>query len=374
MIYLDNASTTLMKPRAVADAMHEWMQYYSANCGRGGHKLGIYAGDRVYECRCLLAQLFNIEKPENIIFTGNTTMALNIAIKGRLKRGDHVVIGGMEHNSVYRPVVESGCAYTVAKADAAGSVTAEEVKRCIQPTTKLIVINHGSNIVGTVSPIRDIGELADSRGIPFLVDAAQTAGVMDIDVQRDHISMLAFAGHKMLFGPTGTGGLYIDPKLTLRPLITGGTGSMSDSPYQPDFLPDRFESGTLNIVGIVGLAEGVKYVLDTTPKVIRSYEEYLTDRLLDGLQNIRGVRVYGGDQRVGVVGFRIDGTDSVTACNLLDEEFNIAARGGYHCAILAHRSMGTDTGGLVRLSMSCFNNRDDVDDAIYAVYRLIKMQ
>lgn len=372
MIYLDNAATTHIKPPAVTDAMTKWMNLYSANPGRGGHRLSINAGNKVYECRELIACLFNISKPENIIFTLNTTMALNIAINGFINRNSHVVISGMEHNSVYRPVVGAGCDFTIAKPDSTGYVSAESVKNAVRPDTSLIIITHASNVVGTVNPITEIGAFAKSRGIAFLVDAAQTAGVLDIDVVRDNISMLAFAGHKMLFGPMGTGGLYIAPGIDISPILSGGTGSISESPYQPDFLPDRLESGTLNVVGIAGLAEGVRFILNSSVGAIHEHETVLTNRMTDALSNMDNVKVFGNDNRIGVVGFEIGGIDSVSVCNILDD-MDIASRGGLHCSPLAHKSLGTN-GGLARLSVSCFNTVNDIDTAIDAVYRIANKQ
>ena len=370
MIYLDNAATTLMKPHTVAEAMNRWITSYSANPGRGGHKLSIHAGNMVYECRELIARLFNIKRPENIIFTLNTTMALNIAIKGFLKPDSHVVISGMEHNSVYRPVANIGCSYTIAQPDSTGLVSVESIKNAVKNNTALIIVTHASNVVGTINPITEIGLFAKSRGIPFMVDAAQTAGVVDIDVVRDNISLLAFAGHKMLFGPTGTGGLYVSPDINLEPFLYGGTGSVSESPVQPDFLPDRFESGTLNVVGIAGLTEGIKFILRNSARQMFLHEYDLITQLTDALYNMNNVKIYGNAKRVGVVGFEVMGADSVTICNMLDE-MNIASRGGLHCAPLAHKSLGT-TNGLARLSVSFFNTKNDIAKAIDAMYKISK--
>lgn len=368
MIYLDNAATTLIKPYAVIDACNLWLSKYCANPGRGGHKLALNAGNKIYECRELIAKLFNIEKPENIVFTLNTTMALNIAIKGFVKPGMHIVISGMEHNSVYRPVSNCGCPFTVAEPDPTGYVSVESIKKAVKPNTTLIIVNHASNVVGTINPIKEIGEFAKSRKITFLVDAAQSAGVLDIDVKRDNIDMLAFAGHKMLMGPTGTGGLYISPHVKLSPILYGGTGSVSESSEQPDFLPDRFESGTLNVAGIAGLTEGVRYVLKNTTNAIRQHEQGLTERLLQGLYNMDNITLYGGTDRVGIVSFSMDNIDSVSACNMLDS-MNIAARGGLHCAPLAHKSLNTEN-GLVRLSVGCFNTKSHIDHALDAIYKI----
>lgn len=370
MIYLDNAATTLIKPYSVINACNLWLSKYSANPGRGGHKLSLNASNKIYECRELTAKLFNIKRPENIIFTLNTTMALNIAIMGFVKPGMHVVISGMEHNSVFRPVSNCGCNYTIAEPDPTGYVSAESIKKSVKPNTSLIIVTHASNIVGTINPIKEIGEFAKSRGIKFLVDGAQSAGVLDIDVERDNIDMLAFAGHKMLMGPTGTGGLYVSPDITLSPIIYGGTGSVSESSNQPDFMPDRLESGTLNIVGIAGLTEGVRYVLKNTVKAIRQHELRLTERLLQGLYNMDNISLYGGADRVGIVSFSVKNTDSVSVCNILDT-MNIAARGGLHCAPLAHKSLNTPK-GLARLSVGCFNTNSHIDYTIDAIYKISK--
>ena len=372
MIYLDNAATTLIKPYAVIEACNMWLNKFSANPGRGGHKLSLNAGNKVYECRELIAKLFNVDKPENIVFTLNTTMALNIAINGFVKPGTHIVISGMEHNSVYRPVSNCGCSFSVAEPDPTGYVSVESIKKAVRSNTSLIIVSHASNVVGTINPIKEIGEFAKSRGIVFLVDAAQTAGVLDIDVKRDNIDMLAFAGHKSLLGPSGTGGLYISPKIHLNPIIYGGTGSFSESPDQPDFLPDRFESGTLNIVGIAGLTEGVRYILKNTTKTIKEYEQKLTERLLEGLYNMDNLTLFGGINRIGIISFSINNIDSVSVCNMLDSK-KIAARGGMHCSPLAHKSLNTPN-GLVRLSVSCFNTYSDIHNScfkmIFYIHRL----
>lgn len=368
MIYLDNAATTLIKPYGVIKACNMWLEKYSANPGRGGHKLSINASDKVFECRELIAKLFNSENPGNIIFTLNTTMALNIAINGFLKKGMHVVISGMEHNSVYRPVANSGCEYTVAAPDNTGLVTVQSIKNAVKENTALIVITQASNVVGTINPIAEIGAFARSRGIAFLVDAAQSAGVLDIDVKRDNIDMLAFAGHKSLMGPTGTGGLYIAPHTNLTPIIYGGTGSVSESSFQPDFLPDKFESGTLNVVGIAGLAEGVKFIMKNTLSSIRAHEKELIDKLKNELLNMKNIRVYGNDNCVGITAFSAADTDSVSFCNRLDN-MDIAARGGMHCAPLVHKTLDTPK-GLVRLSVCCFNTSSHIDKAIDAIYKI----
>ncbi len=370
MIYLDNAATTLIKPYTVINACNMWLERFSANPGRGGHKLSINASEKAFECRELIAKLFNSENPGNIIFTLNTTMALNIAINGFLKKGMHVVISGMEHNSVYRPIVNSGCEYSVASADETGLVTLKSIKDKVRENTALIALTHASNVVGTINPIAEVGAFARSKGIAFLVDAAQSAGVLDIDVKRDYIDMLAFAGHKSLMGPTGTGGLYIAPHTNLSPIIYGGTGSVSESSEQPDFLPDKFESGTLNIVGIAGLAEGVKFIIKNSTSAIYKHEKELADKLKNELLNIKNIKIYGNDNKIGIIAFSHNNIDSVSFCNQLDK-IDIAARGGLHCAPLAHKSLGIKS-GLVRLSPGWFNTKSHIDYTVDAIYKITK--
>ncbi len=370
MIYLDNAATTLKKPWAVRRECARCLKSFCANGGRGGHKVAMLASRKIYECRESLATLFHIDDPTRIIFTQNATASLNVAIKGIITPDSHIIITGMEHNSVLRPIAASGASYSIASPDKYGFVSAKSIESEIRDNTKLIVATHASNIVGTINPIYEIGLLAKNKKIPFLVDAAQTAGVIPINVDENNISMLAFTGHKALYGPTGTGGLYISPNVTLSTLIEGGTGSVSESFSQPDFLPDRFESGTLNTLGIVGLLEGVNFVLKNTETEIHRQELILANRLIEGLSEIKGVKVYGGENRVGVIGFSIEGLSSTEAANRLDSEYNIACRGGMHCAYLAHKSIGTEENGLVRFSLSFFSTEKEIEKAIKAVSHL----
>ena len=369
MIYLDNAATTYMKPRKVFEATGK--SY--ANPGRGGHKLACAAGDIIYKCREALCDFLSAENPCNIIFTCNTTDALNIAIKGLIKQGDHVITSGMEHNSVIRPLIGVGADISIAMPDLAGRVDASKILPLIRDNTRLIAITHASNICGTINPIREIGSLSRSHGIPFLVDAAQTAGVFPINVQDANIDFLAFAGHKLLFGPQGTGGLYIKNPDLLTPFREGGTGSLSESLEQPNFLPDKFESGTLNTNGIAGLLEGVKFITRTGLDTISSREEELTELLLEGLKTMPNVTIYGEPEavgRVGVVGFNIEGIDCVDVSAALSEKYGIASRAGLHCAALAHKSMGTTDIGMIRLSVSFLNKKSDIKIALGALKKI----
>lgn len=367
MIYLDNAASTHKKPKSVYTAMYDYMKYHSSNSGRSGHKLSVYTDDMIYECRECIARLFGIDNPALIAFTPNATAALNYAVHGFVNSGDDVVIGGMEHNAVLRPIIASGAKISIAPADKFGVVSDKSVESKINNNTKLIIINHTSNIIGAVSDINKIGKVAKKYNIPLLVDAAQSAGVMDIDVERDNIAMLAFAGHKLLYGPTGTGGLFVRDGITLSPIIQGGTGSLSESELQPAFMPDLLESGTLNCVGIAGLLQGVKYVIKSGTDMLYDYEYKLTCLLRERLLSLKNVTVYGDRNCIGIVGFNIKDTDSVTVSNILSREFNIASRGGLHCAVSAHRSIGTENSGLVRLSVSGFTKKSEIQKAYKAV-------
>lgn len=369
MIYFDNAATTLKKPTSVIRTMNECMKKYCANSGRGGHAVSMKAGEVIYSCREALSELFGISEPSNIVFTNNTTTALNIAIRGILDESAHIVISGMEHNSVLRPAVAGGASVSFAVPSGLGIITPESVEKAIKPNTRLIAVMHASNVTGVINPIREIGEVAKKHGIPFLTDCAQTAGSVPLDVKRDNVSLLAFAGHKGLYGPTGTGGLYISPDITLKPFITGGTGSVSESSAQPDFLPDRYESGTLNTVGIAGLLEGVRFVRRKGEENIRKKETDVISILYDGLSKLDGIKIYS-EAEMSILSFIFDNADSVEIANILDSEFDIAVRGGLHCSALAHHYLGTSASGLVRFSAGYFNTERDAVRAVDAVRKI----
>ncbi|MBC8059134.1 MAG: aminotransferase class V-fold PLP-dependent enzyme [Clostridiaceae bacterium] len=372
MIYLDNAATTFPKPDKVYEEMFDYMKTYAANPGRGAHDMSIIASTKVLETRQLIGNLFNIEDPFNIIFTSNTTDSLNIAIKGILKKGDHVITTVLEHNSVLRPLNKlksNEVTTTFLGMDENGNISLSMLKRSIRKKTKAIIINHASNVIGTIQDIEKIGEIAKAKGIIFIVDAAQSAGVIDIDVKRCHIDLLAFPGHKGLLGPQGTGGLFIAPGIKLETLKEGGTGSNSHSLDQPDFLPDRFESGTLNTPGIVGLGQGISYILDEGIENIRKKEEALTDTLLSEIAKLPFIKVYGNKSKVNrcaVISFNIENMDS----SLLGYELNkrgIAVRTGYHCAPLIHKALGTTNFGTVRVSLGYFNTFLEIELLIKAL-------
>lgn len=376
MIYLDNSATTFQKPETVYHAVAEGMRVYGGNPGRGGYQLSVDTAERVFLCRERAAELFGVPSPEQVVFTKNTTEALNLGIKGCLSTGDHVVIGSMEHNSVLRPIhglMRRGMiTYSIAQADARGVVTPQAVARVMTPKTKLIVINHMSNVCGSISPVEELLDLARRRGVLCLIDAAQSAGVLPVKLQP--FSMIAFAGHKGLYGPQGTGGLCIGSEISLQPLLEGGTGSLSAEFDQPELLPDRFESGTLASPQLWGLCRGIEYVLSRGIGNILRHEQELANTFRRRIERIEGIRMYPAEAEElgGVVAFSVEKTDSASFCTLLDEHASIAARGGLHCAPLAHKTLGTLSGGLVRISVSDFTTEMEIQRAGDAVERLAK--
>lgn len=373
MIYLDNAATSFPKPERVYVEMDRCMRQYCANPGRSGHRLALEAGRAIYRTRERLCRLFNIESPMQVVFTSNATEALNLGIKGLLKEGDHVVTTSVEHNSVARPLTAlkaKGVSVTYVGCDLKGYLNPRDIERAIKKNTALIVITHASNVTGTLMPVKEVGLIAKERGIPFMLDAAQTAGIYDIDVRDMNIDILAFPGHKGLMGPQGTGGLYISENLDVLQMKEGGTGSRSEELAQPVVVPDRYESGTPNTAGIVGLGEGVGFILEKGTAAIREHEEELTGMLLQGLEQIKGVKIYGPVNpglQAGVVSINIGDGDSGEISYILDRSYDIATRSGLHCSPLAHRTIGTFDQGTVRFSIGYFNTREDIEAALRAV-------
>ncbi len=379
IIYMDNAATSWPKPKETLAAMAEFAQNVGANPGRSGHRLSVDAGREVLNTREAVAQLFGIPNPLRVIFTKNATEGLNIAIRGLLKPGDHVIASGMEHNSVMRPLRDmekQGVALSVVPCSPAGELDPDDVKRHIQKNTRAICLTHASNVTGTLMPISEIGRIARERGIIFCVDAAQTAGVVPIDVKVMSIDLLAFTGHKSLFGPQGTGGLYLVEGLEkdIEPIMTGGTGSRSESEEQPVFLPDRYESGTPNSIGLAGLGAGIRFIRSVGIEAIRDKERALTAMLLEGFHAMPEVTLYGcGDaaRQTAVVSFTIPGMSTAEVAMILDEEFCIMSRPGLQCAPAAHRTIGTFPMGTVRLSLGYFLDEDNIRTALAAVDRII---
>ncbi len=376
MIYLDNAATSWPKPPDVVRAMARFLEEVGANPGRSGHRLSVEAGRIVYRTREALAALFDLPDPLRIVFAPNATYALNLTLRGLLRPGDHVITSSMEHNAVMRPLralEAQGVALTVVPCAADGTLDPEDIRRALRPETTLIVLNHASNVSGTILPVAEVGRIARQADRLFLVDAAQTAGVVPISMREMEIDLLAFTGHKGLLGPTGTGGLAIGERVPLErfePLVRGGTGSRSEYEVQPDFLPDKFEGGTLNAVGLAGLLAALSYLQERGLSAIRAHETALMEHLLVGLQSIPGVSVYGPAdpaRRVAVVSFNVAGRMPSEVALLLDERYNIACRPGLHCAPTAHRTLGTFPTGTVRFSLGPFNTPDEIERAVQAV-------
>lgn len=373
MIYLDNGATSFPKPPSVSEAVRYAMRTYAANAGRGSHRMSVMAAEALWRARERLSQLFEIPKPERLVFTLNCTDSLNMGLLGLLAAGDDLIISDMEHNSVYRPAValkEKGVRTLFAESDAAGMVSVESVRRQITPRTRLICLQHASNVGGGINPIREIGEMAHEKGILFMVDAAQTAGCVPIDVEKDHIDILAFPGHKGLLGPQGTGGLYVREGITLRPLRRGGTGSASESAEMPSFLPDRLESGTQNLPGIAGLSESTAWILKTGVPRILKHERMLLKRMMDKVHGMRGVTILGPrdiSKRTGVLSLSFDGKEPTEIADILDKRYGIAVRAGLHCAPLAAKRFGILETGSLRFSPGVFNLPQDIDYAMHAL-------
>ena len=380
MIYFDNAATSWPKPECVKEAMNRYMENVGANPGRSAHRLSVEAGRIVYAAREKMADLFNLEDPMRVVFGHNATEALNLGIRGLVEPGDHVVTGSMEHNSVMRPLrdLESqGVGLTVVQCSKEGILDPDDVQESLRPDTKLMVVNHGSNVVGSLAPIREIGRMARDNGTVFMIDSAQTAGCIPIDMDRDNIDLIAFTGHKGLFGPQGTGGLAISESVDIqsfRRLKSGGTGSRSDSEVHPDFLPDKYESGTMNTVGLAGLAAGVGYVLDRTVEAIHERNMSLIKRFTDKAKKVEGLVLYGdsnGKEYTSTVSFTLDSLSQSRTGLLLDDEYDIMCRVGLHCSPSAHRTMGTFPDGTVRFGMGYFNTPEEVDLAVDALKELV---
>lgn len=371
MIYFDNSATTWPKPDRVYRGVYEFMKKYGVNPGRSNYDLAAKAQSIVYSCRELLCDYLGMSDPSSVIFTKNATEALNIVIKGILKPGDHAICSSMEHNSVLRPLdklSENGVKFDIVWADREGYINPDDIEQKICKKTKLIVINHVSNICGSVQDISKIGKIAHKYGILFAVDASQSCGLLKINMSD--IDFLCTAGHKALYGPMGTGVLCINTSVHPDTCMEGGTGSYSQNLVQPDELPDKYESGTLNAAGIAGLLEGVKFIEVVGCDEILQHEISLTAKFLNGLKNIHGITVYGPSDelnRTGVVLFNKEGIDCVEFANILDKKYNIACRAGYHCAYNAHVTVGSGDSGALRFSFGRFNTKDEVDKALFAI-------
>jgi cysteine desulfurase family protein len=379
MIYLDNSATSWPKPPEVKKAMVKFLEEVGANPGRSGHLLSIEAARILYETREALATLFHVKDPLRVIFTLNATESINLALKGLLKPGDHVITSSLEHNSVMRPLralERTGIEFSVISCSEKGSLDPTAVKKKIKSHTRMIVLNQASNVIGTLLPVQEVGTIARGHDLIFLVDAAQTAGSYPIDVEESKIDLLAFTGHKSLYGPQGTGGLVIGNRINekeLNPLKQGGTGSRSEFEEQPDFLPDRFESGTPNGVGIAGLLAGVQFVSKRGIETIRRHEMALYEKLAEGLKDISRITLYGSqnrNERIATLSFTMAGLPPSEVAIRLERKFKVLCRPGLHCAPSAHRTIGTFPEGTVRLSIGAFNTEEDIRKAIDAVAQI----
>ena len=379
MIYFDNAATSWPKPPGVVEAMTHFLNKVGANPGRAAHRRAVEAGRIVYDAREAVAELFNAPDPLRVAFGSNVTESLNLALRGYLRPGDHVITSSMEHNSVMRPLralEREGVELTVVQCSPEGSLDPADVGASVRPNTAMIILNHGSNVVGTLLPVAEVGRICRQRDLLLLVDAAQTGGAYPVDVQADLIDLLAFTGHKSLYGPMGTGGLIVGERVDvarLEPLKRGGTGSRSEHEQQPDFMPDMYESGTPNAVGLAGLAAGVRWVLERGVGTIRTHEEELTERLIVGLRAIPGTTIYGGldaTRQTATVSFNIVGMEPSEVGLRLDEEYGIMCRVGLHCAPAAHKTIGTFPVGTVRFGLGAFNTVEEVESAVAAVREL----
>lgn len=373
-IYLDNAATSYPKPEIVAKAMYDFMINNGTSSGRGSYQKAMQSDFLVYETRKLVGDLFKFKDYKKVIFTSNVTESLNLALRGILEENDHVITSSIEHNAVWRCLKtlekERNITITKVKASKEGYTNPLDVEKEIKNNTKLIVFNHASNVLGTIQPIDEIGKIAKENNILFLVDAAQTAGVIDIDVNKSNIDLLAFTGHKSLLGPMGTGGLIVNCDYDIKPLKAGGTGGDSAYEYQPDYYPNKLETGTLNVSGIAGLKEAIKFINKETIQKIHTKETEVVDYAIDKLSNVKNIEIYGpkkSDDIVGVISFNLKNKRAEDVVNELDLKHNIMLRAGLHCAPNAHELIGTKDIGSIRIGIGYFNEKHEVDTLVYAL-------
>ena len=372
-IYLDNAATTYPKPECVYKAIDTYMRTNGASAGRGNYKRSMKSEEILYKTRAALSRLFDFDDPSRVIFTCNATESINLALKGILSSGDHVITSKLEHNSVWRPLktMEKTRDITISQLESTpdGSVDISQLDGMITDKTKLVCLAHASNVLGNILPVEEITKIAHSHNVPVLVDAAQTAGVLPISLAKSGIDLFAFTGHKGLLGPMGTGGLIIRKGLELNTLKEGGTGSSSNKEYQPSALPDKYEVGTHNMIGIAGLLAAVEFIEKTGVKTIYDKEKVLLEKLIEVLDDIPEIEIYGSKSAkncVGLLSFNVwkktkEGVRSPDGISTkLDDRFGIMTRAGVHCSTLAHRVIGTEKHGAIRASFSYFNEIDDV--------------
>ena len=378
MIYLDNGATTFPKPKVVTDKIMECYLGYAGNPGRSGHKLAMKMDLEIYETREKICKFITGTEVLNVIFTFNATDSLNLAIKGVLEEGDHVITTSMEHNSVLRPLnqlrKEGKIELSIVYADDKGYIDPKKIFEALTPNTKMIVTTHMSNVFGTIVDIKAIGDFCKENNILYLVDASQSIGVLDIDVQEMNIDLLAFPGHKALFGPMGTGAIYIKEGIIVKPLKEGGTGSYSHSIDQPDLYPDSLESGTPNGVGIIALGKGIDFINEVGIENIRNHEMSLKNHFIELLKDNEDVILYGtlDDRQGAVVSLNVKDMDSSEISYILSDEFDIYTRPGFHCAPLAHKTMGTEELGAIRFSFGYYNTLEEVEKTVEALLNIIE--
>lgn len=380
-IYLDNASTTFPKPKNVVDSIYNFLTNIGGNPGRSNHNNALQTNRLLFEAREIISDFFNYNSIENVVFTNNVTTSLNILINGSLIDGDHVITSSMEHNSVLRPLInlqnKGVIDLDIVDADKFGFISVDNIKNKIKANTKMIVLSQASNVTGSIQPIKEIGALCKSKNIFFILDSAQGAGVLDINFTDLNLSALAFTGHKSLFGPQGIGGFIIDDNLNnvCMPYILGGTGSLSHSLDQPDFLPDKFESGTLNMPGIVGLVEGINFIKNEGINTIYDKNKFLRDYFINEISNMKDIILYediNNSNYTSCISFNVNNIDTAELSFALDNDFGIKNRSGLHCAPLAHKTIGSFPSGTVRLSLSYFNEKSDISYTIDCINKIIK--
>ena len=376
-IYLDNAATSFPKPKEVATAVYDFMVNNGTSSGRGSYKKAMQSDYIVYECRKLIGKLFNFDNPKKVIFTSNVTDSLNIAMRGILKENDHVITSSLEHNAVWRclKTLERDINIKIDTVECSkdGITNPQDIKKYIKKDTALIVFTQASNVLGTIQPIREIGAIAREHNIPFLVDSAQSAGAMKIDVKEDNIDILAFTGHKSLLGPMGTGGLIINTDIDIKPLKAGGTGGDSAYEYQPDYYPNHLETGTSNVSGIAGLREAIKFLNKEGIENIHNKEKELTKYALEKLETVKDIEIYGPkdcEKMLSVISFNIKDKRPEDVGSILDQKYDIMLRAGLHCAPTAHSVIGTKDRGTLRIGLGYFNEKEDIDKLVEALNNL----
>lgn len=378
-VYLDNGATSFPKAPGVAESISDYILNIGTNVNRGAYSSSFKAENTVYETRELLCELFHFNKPENVIFTKNITESLNVLIKSLLKENDHVVVSSMEHNAVMRPLNSlKGVEYTRVLCDETGNLPVEDVEKAIKKNTKAVIMTHASNVCGTVLDLEKVGQICGKHNLFFIIDSAQTAGFLDIDMDGLNADAIGFTGHKSLLGPQGIGGFIVKDRMNneMTTFIEGGTGSLSDTEIQPGYMPDKFESGTLNIPGVYGLNASLKYLLKKGVKSIREKEISLLSRFLDGVLNIENIKLVGKTttlDRTGILSIDFINNDNGLVSHELSKEYGIMTRSGMHCAPSAHKTLGTFPKGTVRFSVSHFNTLEEIDYAIDCINKIAKI-